>query len=403
MLYLRTGANGSFKTALTLWDVRQMQLKENRQVLFVKDRFKAHAILTDDFGWKPIQFKDWLDYKDCIILADEVHRDLPKVSESSKRPEHIEMLAEHRSFGHDFFLLDQHPLNIDPFVRRLIGPPGYHQHFVRLLGAAEACSVLEFNAVDTVCEKPGAVKRAQTSTRKPEKEAYTWYTSASLHTGKLRIPKQLWTLLICVMALSAVGYLLVTKFMPGSTGTAAAAKPAAAGGAQSSMFGVNAPASDERRPMTTQEYVASYQPRLPGLMHTAPAYDKLTEPKRVPVPAACVDMKTDRLGQPFGCKCYTQDATPYPVDLAMCRQLVAQGAFLAFQAEGDRKPLEQVQTRPAAPERPSAAPTGLTVFDAGGKAPGTASTVAAAGIAPDLGSKPRVQPGSPWSFQLPAQ
>uniref|UniRef100_UPI000D3B527B zonular occludens toxin domain-containing protein n=1 Tax=unclassified Variovorax TaxID=663243 RepID=UPI000D3B527B len=394
MLYLRTGANGSFKTALTLWDVRQMQLKEGRDVLFVKDRFKAHAILTEEFGWKPIEFKDWLKYKDCIILADEVHRDLPKVSESSKRPEHIEMLAEHRSFGHDFFLLDQHPLNIDPFVRRLIGPPGYHQHFVRLLGAAEACSVLEFNAVDPVCEKPGAVKRAQTSTRKPEKEAYGWYESASLHTGKLRIPKQVWTLLMCVIAFSVLVYFLITKFMPGSTGTKPEAAATSSGAKASGVVsGAPSSAADDRKPMTTAEYVAAYQPRLPGLMHTAPVYDKLTEPRRVPVPAACVEMKS------VGCKCYTQDATPYPVDLAMCRQLVAQGAFLAFQAEGESRPASTASPMPRqATETAHAAPQAPILIDGGSKASG-APTAVSASSAPDQGARPRVQPGSPWSFQ----
>jgi zona occludens toxin len=392
MLYLRTGANGSFKTALTLWDVRQMQLKENRQVLFVKDRFVAKPILTEEFGWTPIEFKDWLKHRDCIILADELHRDLPKVSESSKRPEHIEMLAEHRSFGHDFFLLDQHPLNIDPFVRRLIGPPGYHQHFVRLLGAANAVSVLQFDAVDSVCEKPGAVKRAQTSTRNPQKETYEWYESASLHTGKLRIPKQLWTFLMCVVAFAVVVYFLVTKFMPGTTGT----KVESASSSSSSKPGTSGPtlaAGDDRKPMTTAEYVASYQPRLPGLMHTAPAYDKLTEPKRVPVPAACVEMKS------VGCKCYTQDATPYPVDLAMCRQLVAQGAFLAFQAEGENKmqstsaPMARQSTQTALP-----APQAPILIDGGSK-PAGASTAVSASVAPDQGPQPRVKPGSPWSFQ----
>jgi zona occludens toxin len=149
--------------------------------------------------------------------------------------------------------------------------------------------------------------------------------------------------------------------------------------------------------MTQAEYIASYQPRIAGLMHSAPAYDKLTEPKRVPVPAACVEMKS------VGCKCYTQDATPYPVDLSMCRQLVAQGSFLAFQAEGDRRPSETVQTRLPAPDRPVAAPSGLAVIDGGGKAPGAQTSVAAAGVLPDLGSKPRVRSGSPWSFELPAQ
>lgn len=81
-------------------------------------------------------------------------------------------------------------------------------------------------------------------------------------------------------------------------------------------------------------------------MHTASVYDKLTDPKRVPIPAACVSMPSK------GCKCFTQDATPYPMDQAMCQAMVEHGTFYAFQAEGDRLPPPQrVQAAaPAAPE-----------------------------------------------------
>lgn len=113
--------------------------------------------------------------------------------------------------------------------------------------------------------------------------------------------------------------------------------------------------------MTAAEYVAAYKPRIGALMHTAPVYDKLTEPKRVPVPAACMEMPSK------GCKCFTQDATPYPTDDAFCRQVVRSGLFLAFAPEG----VSQASTRPVAASAPvvastppAPAPAGPAVFPA---------------------------------------
>lgn len=158
-----------------------------------------------------------------------------------------------------------------------------------------------------------------------------------------------------------------------------------------------APAGQREKPMTTAEYIAAYRPRVAGLMHTSPAYDKLTEPKRVPVPAACVEVTRALVnGGTVGCKCYTQDATPYPVDLAMCRQLVAHGAFLAFQPEGERKAFDQPQTPRHGPETALPASAAVVLIDNVGKSPGAATSIAAA---PAPEPQPRVQPGSKWSFQ----
>jgi len=97
---------------------------------------------------------------------------------------------------------------------------------------------------------------------------------------------------------------------------------------------------------------------VPGLMHTAPAYDKMTEPKRVPVPAACVEMPSK------GCKCFTQDATPYPAPDPVCRDFVKHGVFLAFQPEGEtrREPARAEARQPAQIEPQQ--PGGLMVIGA---------------------------------------
>ncbi len=108
MLYLTTGANGAGKTLNTLKWVRDRQLKENRAVYY-NGRFDMVA----EFGWEKFDFKDWQKLPDgAIIMVDECHNDLPVRKASESVPEHVQMLAEHRRRGFDFYLITQHPQNM---------------------------------------------------------------------------------------------------------------------------------------------------------------------------------------------------------------------------------------------------------------------------------------------------
>lgn len=388
MLYLRTGSNGSCKTLFTLWDVRELQKSSGREVYFVKDRFQPEPILTDEFGWVAFEFKDWQKLPDgAIILADECHKDLPKRAPSAALPPHVQALAEHRARGFDFFLLTQHPMNIDEFVRRLIGAPGWHQHLKRVFGGTNVTRVIQWDAVNPQCEKNGSGKSGSVTTRQQPREVFKWYRSATLHTAKVKIPKQFFVLLACLLLVPVLGYMAYQKVMPkGAEAKPKDETPAMVAGGPSG--------SSERKPVTAAEYVAAYTPRVAGLMHTAPAYDKLTEPKRVPVPAACVAMPSK------GCKCFTQDATPYPTPESVCRDFVAHGAFLAFQPEGDKEqrrrdeqPQRQVRADPG-----DAPPSGLAVISHQPgplKDLGEGARIATGGAQT---AQPRVAPGSKWSF-----
>ncbi|NVM90709.1 zona occludens toxin [Variovorax sp. SG517] len=386
MLYLRTGANGSCKTLFTLKDVREMQMKELRPVCY-NGRFKLKPEKLKEFGWKLIDFKDWQAEPDgTIFLMDECHLDLPKRPNGSAVPLYVSKLAEHRARGFDFFLLTQHPSNIDSFVTKLVGSPGWHQHLKRAFGASNMTSVLQWSAVNNTCEKDGSGKSAQVTMRGQPKEVYDWYDSAELHTGKRKIPKQFWMVVVGVPVALSMMY-MAGKLLWDRTHKAPAV---AAGSASASGAVAGASGAARERPSTPAEYAASYRPRIEGLMHTAPVYDKLTEPKRVPVAAACISMPSK------GCKCFTQDATPYPIDQAMCEALVKHGAFYAFAAEGERRAFDQPQTPRQSPETALPAPSGIVLIDSGGKSPGAPTAIAAA---PAPAPQPRVQPGSKWSFQ----
>lgn len=397
MLYLRTGANGSCKSLFTLKDVRDLQLETSRPVCIIvgddadptREYVKIKPEIMKQFGWSTCQFKDWWAQADgTIFFGDECHNYLPKRSSSAAVPQHVSRIAEHRSRGFDFFLTTQHPMNIDEFVRRLIGAPGWHQHLKRVFGGTNVTSVLQWEAVNPQCEKNRSGKGAQVSTRLQPKEVYGWYDSATLHTAKTRIPKQVWYVVAAVIVVPVLAYFALNRVIHPQVEIAGAA----AQGSQAGAGGGASGSGSERKPVTAAEYMSAYKPRIAGFMHTAPAYDKLTEPKRVPVPAACVEMKS------AGCKCYTQDATPYPVDLQICRQLVAHGAFLAFQPEGERRDLAPAQPVRQGPEAALPGPAAPILMEGGSKSPG-ASTALVAADAPASAAQARVRPGSPWAFQ----
>lgn len=331
MFYLVTGGVGTAKTCFTLRWVRDLQLKTGRPVCYTRDangetllRLKGEAL---DFGWKEVAFEDWQSQEDgTIFLVDECHEVMPSRGMGSKPvPAHIQALARHRHRGFDFFLITQHPSNIDSFVRRLIADPGWHRHLKRR-GGAEISAILEWPSVNEKCEKLAAGKTATVSHKTFPKEVYSWYESASIHTAKLRIPKQLWIILAAIIAVPLLIYAVIDYLRGvGSDDSAASAGsslsiPSVSSAAAGLSAGVK---GEEGRSLTSAEYVESLMPRMQGLLYTAPRYDEITAPKRAPFPAACVVKLADN-----ECRCFTQDATPYQISADMCRRIAKEGIFL---------------------------------------------------------------------------
>lgn len=317
MIYLRTGANGAGKTLLTLRDVQEKSLKESRPV-YHNGRF---APVPDGplKNWKQIDIKDWESVPDgAIFVVDEAHNDFPVRAGNQPVPGYVKALAEHRRRGFDFYLITQHPLNIDTFVRRLIGAPGWHQHLKRASGAP-LVSVIEWPSVNEQCQRAGAGESGQVNMVSYPKEVYDWYTSTSLDTAKVKVPFRVWVVLAGVVAVPLLVWAAVAAFQKTTAVREAQNKGiAAAESAVSAAPGGRGGAASE--PLTAAQYVASFQPRLPGLSFTAPRYDKLTEPTDAPFPAACMATASR-------CECYTQQATRLPVPDETCRQIVAGGYF----------------------------------------------------------------------------
>jgi len=337
VIYLTTGGNGAGKTLLTLKDVREQQLKENRPVYF--HGFKAKQVLLD-WGWQEFDPKKWQDLPDgSICVMDECQNEFPAKIQG-ELPDYINAVAQHRRRrGFDFWMITPHPSLIHVNIRRLIESPSWHRHLKRTAGAAMV-SEIKFNFAELKCEQPGSGARGVVSMRAYPKEVYDWYESASLHTSKVRIPKQVWMLVACALLVPALGYFAVTKVYGNVTkqakqqGTTQGVPPP----------GQNVPGTTprERQKLTADEYISDRVARLGDFPHTAPAYDDVTKPTEAPYPAACVQMgKT--------CKCYTQQATLLQVSGPVCLQIVAQGFFMDWKAQskGDGERRDRGDYRPS--------------------------------------------------------
>lgn len=326
MLYLITGANGAGKTLNTLKWVRERSVKENRPVCH-NGRFEA-VEGGELSSWKKVDIKDWQSEPDgTIFLVDECHNDLPTRPASSTPPDYVRMLAEHRRRGMDFYLVTQHPQNLDNFVRRLIGSPGWHRHLKRTFGA-DLVSCIEWAAVNPNCEKDGSGKSGTVTMIPFPKEVYGWYKSASLHTGKRKIPRAVWVALACAVLVPTLGYLAFTKVY-GNVTKQAQALPGAGVSANGQSGSSAGP-----RPMSTAEYLDARKPRIPDFPHTAPAYDSITAPVVAPYPAACIHMGSR-------CECYTQQATRLMVSPETCLRTVRNGYFVEWQQPQQQRPAEE--------------------------------------------------------------
>ncbi len=316
MIYLTTGGNGAGKTLFTLKDVREQQLKENRPVYF--HGFTAKQVLRD-WGWQEFDPKKWQDLPDgSICVFDECQNEFPAKIQG-ELPDYINAVAQYRrKRGFDFWMITPHPSLINVNIRRLIESPSWHRHLKRTAGASMV-SELKFNFAELKCEQPGSGSRGVVTMRAYPKEVYDWYESASLHTGKVRIPKQVWVVAACALLVPTLGYFAFTKVY---ANVARHAEPvqqqAAASTGQPGQSG--APA----RKLTAAEYAQERVPRFAGFSHTAPVYDDVTKPVEAPYPAACVQMKGE-------CRCYTQQATRLQVPKDTCVQIVQYGFFVDWQ------------------------------------------------------------------------
>jgi len=286
--------------------------------------------------WKEWDPQKWQDLPDgSLFVIDECQEFFP-LRGREKPPEWIEQLARHGHRGLDFVLITQGPMLIDSFVRNLVQT---HYDVVRAFGAP-ACTVHEWpTGVYDQCRKNS--KGSTTHLWKYDKSLYDLYTSSAQHTVKVNIPAKLILLGIIPVLVAGVLYWLTHRHSdnpvaPGPD-TAASAAPGAvvAPGSPDVLVEPGKPRSEYRH--------VDFRPRVPGLPHTAPAYDHLTAPVEAPYPAYCISLGTE-----YDCKCYTQRNTALHVPRPLC-ETIARDGFFAYWREAGPRSLGGPQSQALAP------------------------------------------------------
>lgn len=331
MIYLTTGGNGAGKTLITLKDVREQQLKEGRPVYY--HGFTAKPILKE-WGWQEFDPKKWQDLPDgSVCVFDECQNEFPAKIQG-ELPDYINAVAQYRrKRGFDFWMITPHPSLIHLNIRRLIESPSWHRHLKRVFGTDRSTEI-RFNYAEMRCELPGSGKNGQTSTRSYPKDVYDWYESASLHTGKKKIPKQVWLVGAGLVVAPVLGFFAWQKLSTmGQKPGQVSAKTATDSKTPQTVSSMPA-----ARYASATEYLEMRNPRIPDLPQTAPVYDEVTKPVTAPYPAACVqDAKR--------CNCYTQQGTLLRTSGEVCKQIVQFGYFVDWDVGKSKRESEQNRER----------------------------------------------------------
>lgn len=342
MITLITGQPGNGKSALA---VQLMRTEYKDRPVFsmgIPELKLTHIPVPPVKEWtelRPLEedpsisFPHFTFPPNAVIFIDEAQTIYRPRPSGSRVPDHVQAQEKHRHGGVDFVLLTQHPRFLDQNIRSLTGRH-FHVHDTPL-----GKKLLEW----AECRDPSSKADrgdAVTIDYKVPKEVYSLYRSTVLVTKtKRRLPFTLYVVIACLILFLAIGGFLFMRakqrfFDPASPApqSSAAAPGASSGTAPSSASSSSASA----HPVSSLDYVASWQPRVEGLPHTAPVYDQITQPAEAPIPSLCVDSKKT------GCRCWTQQNTRYATTEDICRQIVRDGFYIPWKRpEYDAAPVER--------------------------------------------------------------
>jgi zona occludens toxin len=280
-----------------------------------------------------------------------------------RKPEYIDKLSVHGHHDLDIYFICQDPMQLDVDIRRLINIQLY---MTRPLNMRRAV-IYTFRGYQQIpsdaWRRSQALKQAESKKKFSYSKKYQQgYISATAHEAiKLRFPPKLLLLPVLVgvvvwLLMFAWNRLMGEKDEPASSATGAVA--AAVTGAQAPTAATPAAGAGV---LSGEEWSARFKPRVPGVAHSAPAYDSFTVQDYPRTLCIIVGSPGDD-----ECKCYTQQVTRLAVEDDMCRTYVTNGAFDPY-----RKPQEMPSTRAedkSATDAPQSAAT-ATVGQGGASPP----------------------------------
>ena len=297
MIHLITAVPGAGKTLYTVSEVPK--LFEGRDIYY-------YDIPELTLPWGELEDPTkWQDYPDgSVFVIDEAHKAFPKRDYRKPPPDYIEAIAEHRHRGMDFWLITQHPKDLDHFIRNRTNE---HVYLESTLLGNESARVFIWKKYQDHPTLPAERERAEEFTWQFPKQSYGLYKSATIHTKRKRPVKKLRAAVAAVvLGVAAAGGLmfhLVNKKLSVS---------------DSELVAENTgPVFGER--YTPDDWFSVHTDRVQGLPFTAPVFDDVRKPETYPK-LACV-------ASAVKCWCYTEQASRVEVPESMCRSIVDKGYY----------------------------------------------------------------------------
>lgn len=276
-------------------------------------------------------------YQKILVVIDEAQRYFP--GSARDIPNSVWYWFEyHRHFGADIILMTQHPSSLHRRVLNIAenyieaSPPGLRQ----------MQNLLRYSLRDTTTNEIISQSSQRTDT-----QVFKAYKSAT-HAQGIKAPPNYLTKFYYIggaMAVSVlVGIVVFFNYLmdafngdkPKKETPVATSKPFDQVKPQN--LKTSEKNGSEKRDIPEQ---FDFEPVIPGKPETAPAYKGLLKVQNVPVLAGCIKSAN-------ACKCYTAQATPYPVTYEQCLEHVANLKFNPYASAVIRtpEPSQPPQTAP---------------------------------------------------------
>lgn len=334
MIYWYTGQPGHGKTLHGI--DHALRFKDEGRLVFAANIREFDYDKAGLLEMTPENFRDWMNFlpDGAVALVDEVyeHGMLPKRPPGSKVPLHVQELAKHRHRGIDFIFICQSPAKqVDEFVHDLIEN---HTHVRRRFGLPFA-HLRIFDRYERNPEKahPLILKRV-----KLPKRPMGLYKSTELDTTQRKIP---WYFIAAPLLLAGIVFGAFRWFAwLDHRGDSAAQTPVAGAASTKGANGASATVATDGakpKPLTTEEYVQQFIPRVGSQPWSAPVYDgKLATTNAAPR-VFCISSGAgmDGVGKyrKPSCTCLTEQGTRYDMEFSQCEIVAKDGQYEPFRDE----------------------------------------------------------------------
>lgn len=325
MITLITGGPGTGKTAWVVEQLLELKKNEPERLLFIHgvrnlrgikhETIYCRSQLCDicrsqEIPNEALYVETWPQWKQpgSLIVVDEVQRIWrPRVG-GTQPHESVSTLETHRHYGVDFWLISQGPHLFDNFIRLLVGR---HVHLVSRWSGR------------TQYEWPECKQDVQSrgdSVQRPYKlpsRVYKMYDSAEVHTKQdkrkpLSFYATIAALFIAAITITYVANRISKRVNPQNDSIAL--EDMGAGGA------IAPPVPSIKETKIDNTSFPDFKPQIEGLAESAPAYRELIKVQQAPLLKGCIKTAT-------ACKCFTNQATPYPSTAAFCTEYMRNNVF----------------------------------------------------------------------------